>query len=954
MTAVTTKLTQEEQQAILHWPENDIPIFPADTRNKEIKIYNWQNFDFSNTDFRAKLANGDYDNGVAVRLGKTLSGKYYAVAFDFDGWDAVVEWFGSWDHVVSLSKKTIVEWHQDTGKIHVIFLSKTQFQNRKIHIKNAFLEIRCERNALFASPSIHKEGKPYTPLGTNQLAIIEDKKALALKSKIDSVCQNYMSDVDTQAFDEWLDLPTTILGGNQGRHDATKFKINRYYWKYSGEWLNLSDDQRFERAWEWHLAHCKPPRSRTEFEGMCKWAMDTFRVNRDELHEKVRGERQQWQNNGTSEKQGNKQESDTPKAKKCISYKYTNKEELFEEIRLGGKSVFLTLVDGEPKLFEEIDQSEERGIIIRPHSNVGMLPTFPYEFNDIKEIRRFIEIAKNIHIDDLYFLVKSVWKDLVSTKEPELLVLLSADTIHSYYQEQFVTVHYLRLTGPPGWGKGAILLTFKLLGYRVVLAGDMSGPNLLDILGPIEKCQVTLAEDEFDKIEEDEVKERIYKMGYEDVGFVTRTVDPSSSDRDVRYYNPFGIKIFGGEQLSEGKRLGGFDDRTFNAEVTKGKPKRLVKEIKKQMEKPLEKQLPKYRTIIERIRFIKNLMLIHRLIHYNDTIEEINTNIDSRPLELCGPSLRLFNSPQLANGQKKALNEIKDAFSHFLRKKGQLDKKTIEIVLFNVIKRLFNEIDEGKHPIDVRKNIETKLNDETIAYTMTYDLICDHVMQEVEGTQLTNRSFESADYDKVTHDFLLQRCRSVFKAKDAKISSDSKKKKALIFDYKTTIEAGNSFDIVTEIEIYDQAQEEDIPEDDVITKMWKDVVNGGQNTVEWPSSLNFQSFGGRRDNEELGGLQSGSEHGKQAQTDPTGLSNDDIPSYTLKDDKNSELGHPDISKATDREQLSKEDTQQTYTNSNNSKIYNAYRDIWGCYHCKVTGDRFAMEDHNCTMSLKKK
>jgi hypothetical protein len=94
------------------------------------------------------------------------------------------------------------------------FLSTTPFQYRKIHIKNAFLEIRCERNALFASPSIHQGGKPHISLGTNRLAILNDDKALSLKSKIDSVCQSYMPDEDKTAYDKWLDLPATILGEN--------------------------------------------------------------------------------------------------------------------------------------------------------------------------------------------------------------------------------------------------------------------------------------------------------------------------------------------------------------------------------------------------------------------------------------------------------------------------------------------------------------------------------------------------------------------------------------------------------------------------------------------------------------------------------------------------------------------------------------------------------------------
>jgi hypothetical protein len=273
----------------------DIPIIPADTKNKRIWLNKWQELDFTDVDFRAKLANGDYDKGIAIRTGKTLSGKYYSIALDFDGWDAIVEWFGSWERVIALSIETVVEWHQDKSKIHAIFLSNSPLQNRRIHINNAFLEIRCEKNALFSSPSIHKEGNPYAALGTSQLAILSEQKILELKSKINSICEDYMSDADKEQYDQWLDLPTTILGVNQGRHDATKFKINRYYWKYSPEWLNLSDDQRFEKAWRWHIDHCRPPRSREEFDRLCEWTRNKFRAKRDELHERIRDERRRQQ-----------------------------------------------------------------------------------------------------------------------------------------------------------------------------------------------------------------------------------------------------------------------------------------------------------------------------------------------------------------------------------------------------------------------------------------------------------------------------------------------------------------------------------------------------------------------------------------------------------------------------------------------------------------------------------
>jgi hypothetical protein len=99
-----TKLSAEEQTAILYWPEiARIPIIPADTRNKRIWLNGWSKVDFANYDFRSRLGNGDYDNGIAVRLGKTLSSEYFSVALDFDGMDSVLAWFVSWENVIETS-----------------------------------------------------------------------------------------------------------------------------------------------------------------------------------------------------------------------------------------------------------------------------------------------------------------------------------------------------------------------------------------------------------------------------------------------------------------------------------------------------------------------------------------------------------------------------------------------------------------------------------------------------------------------------------------------------------------------------------------------------------------------------------------------------------------------------------------------------------------------------------
>jgi hypothetical protein len=199
--AARTKLTPEQQSAVQYWINNaKIPIIPCDSKTKSVYYKDWPHIDFSQEDFNAKLAAGEYDNGIALVLGKTLSGLYYSFALDFDGWDAVLQWFGSWEQVLSSSQKTRIEWHQDNDRIHYIFLAKRPIANRKINIKESKLEVRCEKQLLFASPSIHEGGNPYTPLGTSEIAILDENRLLSLEAKIDSLSQGYMSDENKEVY----------------------------------------------------------------------------------------------------------------------------------------------------------------------------------------------------------------------------------------------------------------------------------------------------------------------------------------------------------------------------------------------------------------------------------------------------------------------------------------------------------------------------------------------------------------------------------------------------------------------------------------------------------------------------------------------------------------------------------------------------------------------------------
>jgi hypothetical protein len=148
-----------------------------------------------------------------------------------------------------------------------------------------------------------------------------------------------------------------------------------------------------------------------------------------------------------------KGEGELEKAKEIFVRKYSAGIPLAEQIKIGGRSMFLQIIDGQPVFKSVIDLGQERGVILKPYQSIGSTPPImEYEYNDTKEIEYFIELANKICVDDLYFLVKSIYKDVVATNEKELIVLLATDTIMSYFQDLFVTTHYLLLTSPPGWG----------------------------------------------------------------------------------------------------------------------------------------------------------------------------------------------------------------------------------------------------------------------------------------------------------------------------------------------------------------------------------------------------------------------------------------------------------------------------------------------------------------------
>lgn len=107
-------------------------------------------------------------------------------------------------------------------------------------------------------------------------------------------------------------------------------------------------------------------------------------------------------------------------------------------------------------------------------------------------------------------------------------------------------------------------------------------------------------------------------------------------------------------------------------------------------------------------------------------------------------------------------------------------------------------------------------------FVVSYDEICNRFMREVEGVSISARTFECADFDKITHDRIISRCREVFGGINQDIGRDKDKKKALSF-YKAVVkEAGQNFEVVSEIKIIEQEETfQDTPED---RELWSKVA----------------------------------------------------------------------------------------------------------------------------------
>jgi hypothetical protein len=322
---------------------------------------------------------------------------------------------------------------------------------------------------------------------------------------------------------------------------------------------------------------------------------------------------------------------------------------------LGGIPTFLRYDEKNDKLVPH-QQIDEEYRMLRP-PRLEEYPYTPYEFSSIEELDKYLEYAKKQSIDSLYRLTLDIVK-LYNDQDQDKQILMALDIVWTYFQDKFPTTHYLCVTGDNDSGKSTVGNTFEAIAYRCVNMTNPSAPNVFRVLGTIEAGQCTLVLDESDRIDQSHEMMSILKTGYD---HDKKVVKVNTNILNQEWFWTFGMKIIVAEKSPNQYIARGVLDRTFSFTTYSGSPQADIKEV-------VDPQGDPYRTrLYNKLIAFRKLMLVYRLIHFKDSIPDIDVNVQRRNKELCKPYIQLFYG-------SKSQRQIEQTLEKFLQLKSERGK----------------------------------------------------------------------------------------------------------------------------------------------------------------------------------------------------------------------------------------------------------------------------------------
>ncbi len=430
-------------------------------------------------------------------------------------------------------------------------------------------------------------------------------------------------------------------------------------------------------------------------------------------------------------------------------------EHFAEAVLVGGIPAFVVREKG--KIYTT-DRIEFEDRIVKPSPAITYLNK-SYSFK-IDEVEKVIEAAKKETLDTLYRKVKSIWKKYVDADDFHLSIC-AADTIFTYYQDRLGLVHYLFFVGGPASGKSNHLEVFRFLAYRNWTSSDITPANIYQLLGSREEGMATICEDEADNLDLNFDKMRIYKLGYTTGRYVLR-IDNDGGRIQLKFFT-FCWKAFAAERLPDSGMARGFLQRIIDLQCTYGFPEYDILEV----ENPAN--TTKFAELLEELEETRNLLLMYRMIHFNEKIPDISLNIVNRESQLFKPILRVFQNTE-------TMKELFPVISEYINQKRAANADSLHAYVYARV-------------VDLIKNEGT--------YQLESKAIWDHVTDPniCQGSLITHKplSYLSADYGELSRKRITEICKDVLGAKTPRHHGSSSR---LIFDRKKLKPLKNFFTFV--------------------------------------------------------------------------------------------------------------------------------------------------------------
>ena len=136
------------------------------------------------------------------------------------------------------------------------------------------------------------------------------------------------------------------------------------------------------------------------------------------------------------------------------------------------------------------------------------------------------------------------------------------------------------------------------------------------------------------------------------------------------------MKVLLHEKSFHPAKARGILDRCLSINSIKGFPQYNIKEIMNPQGDPVKQNL------LDEITDMRKLLLIYRIIHFKDTLPEIEVGLDGRDRELTKPMLQLFYG---LGASGNIIKEIEGTLDHFIRIKNNIKENSIEALIYPVI-----------------------------------------------------------------------------------------------------------------------------------------------------------------------------------------------------------------------------------------------------------------------------